>query len=56
MVKFPLACDDECGNEFHFTDTIYEKAIGEGIAKVKHFLWNWILKYVTISQCFVVDN
>uniref|UniRef100_A0A7N2L9M3 Uncharacterized protein n=1 Tax=Quercus lobata TaxID=97700 RepID=A0A7N2L9M3_QUELO len=34
MVKFPLACDDESGNEFHFTDIIYEKAIGEGLAKI----------------------
>nr|POE97815.1 1,4-dihydroxy-2-naphthoyl-coa synthase, peroxisomal [Quercus suber] len=34
MVKCPLAGDDESGNEFHFTDIIYEKAIGEGIAKI----------------------
>jgi naphthoate synthase len=28
-----IACD-ECGKEFQFTDIIYEKAVGEGIAKV----------------------
>ncbi|GMY26244.1 1,4-dihydroxy-2-naphthoyl-CoA synthase, peroxisomal-like isoform X1 [Fagus crenata] len=32
-VVWRLACDDS-GNEFHFTDIIYEKAVGEGIAKI----------------------
>ncbi|KAL0000972.1 hypothetical protein SO802_014753 [Lithocarpus litseifolius] len=39
-VVWELACDDESSNEFHVTDIIYEKAIGKGIAKAKHFLWS----------------
>lgn len=37
-VEWKLASDCESGNEFHFTDIIYEKAVGEGIAKVKLFM------------------
>lgn len=33
-VSWKLAYDYESGNEFHFTDIIYQKAVGEGIAKI----------------------
>ncbi|KAK7860002.1 1,4-dihydroxy-2-naphthoyl-CoA synthase, peroxisomal [Quercus suber] len=32
-VSWKLASDYESGNEFHFTDIIYQKAVSEGIAK-----------------------
>ena len=53
-VVWKLASDYESGNEFHFTDIIYEKAVGEGIAKVKLFmeLSSQICYYVTMLNGF----
>ena len=53
-VVWKLASDYESGNEFHFTDIIYEKAVGDGIAKVKAFmeLSSQIYYYVTVLNGF----